>query len=328
MSMLPDLYQLKKLIPLADDQEFQQKWQQVKQENKREFATWVQKNLGEAINTDSLFDFQVKRMHEYKRQLLNVLHVVYLYLKLHQRQYDDFVPRTVFFAGKAAPGYTMAKLIIKLITSVGHLVNNDPLTRDKLKVIFLPNYSVSLAQRIFPASELSEQISTAGTEASGTGNMKFALNGALTIGTLDGANVEIQKEVGEENIFIFGMKTHEVEELKAKGYNPLEYYNANADLKNVIDMIATGLFCPEQPELFRPITDSLLYQGDQYCLLADFASYIACQQEVGKTYQDSEKWIKMSILNVANMGKFSTDRTITQYAEEIWNVKPVKIEME
>lgn len=323
-----DLYQLKKLIPLADDPEFRQKWQQVKQENKRDFAAWVQKHRGETINPNSLFDFQVKRMHEYKRQLLNVLHVVYLYLKLHQRQYEDVVPRTVFFAGKAAPGYVMAKLIIKLITSVGHLVNNDPLTREKLKLVFLPNYSVSLAQRIFPASELSEQISTAGTEASGTGNMKFALNGALTIGTLDGANVEIRQEVGEENIFIFGMEAHEVDDLKAKGYNPLDYYNANADLKNVIDMIATGLFCPEQPDLFRPITDSLLYQGDQYCLLADFASYIACQQKVAETYKDREKWTKMSILNVANMGKFSTDRTIKQYAEEIWNVTPVTIEME
>ena len=323
-----DLYQLKRLIPLAGDPEFQQKWQEVKRQNKLDFAAWVRKHPGERINPDSLFDFQVKRMHEYKRQLLNVLHVVYLYLKLHQEQYTEFVPRTVFFAGKAAPGYAMAKLIIKLITSVGHLVNNDPMTRDRLKVIFLPNYSVSLAQRIFPAAELSEQISTAGTEASGTGNMKFALNGALTIGTLDGANVEIRAEVGEDNIFIFGLKTHEVEELKAKGYDPLAYYNGNADLKNVIDMISTGLFCPEHPDLFRPITDSLLYQGDQYCVLADFASYVACQQQVAETYKDQATWTKMSILNVANMGKFSTDRTIHQYADEIWGITPTPIEMD
>ena len=325
---ITDLYQLRKLIPLADDPQFQEKWRQVKHQNKIDFATWVQKRLGEEVNPDSMFDFQVKRMHEYKRQLLNALHTVYLYLKLHQNSYDAIVPRTVFFAGKAAPGYAMAKLIIKLITSIGHLVNNDPVTRDKLKVIFLPNYSVSLAQKIFPAAELSEQISTAGTEASGTGNMKFSLNGALTIGTLDGANVEIRKEVGEENIFIFGMKTHDVESLKAKGYNPLDYYNSNADLKNVIDMISTGLFCPDKPELFRPITDSLLYQGDQYCLLADFDSYIKCQQQVSETYKDPKIWTRMSILNVANMGKFSTDRTIQQYADEIWNVTPVSIEME
>jgi len=324
-----DLYQLKKIIPLADDLEFQEKWRNVKHQNKVDFAKHVIKICpGETVNPDSMFDFQVKRMHEYKRQLLNVLHVVHLYNKIHQNPQDDFVKRTVFFAGKAAPGYAIAKLIIKLITSVGHLVNNDPVTRDKLKVIFLPNYSVSLAQKIFPAADLSEQISTAGTEASGTGNMKFSLNGALTIGALDGANIEIREEVGEENIFIFGLKTHEVEELKAKSYNPMDYYKTNSDLKNVIDMIANDFFCPEQPDLFRPITDSLLYHGDKYCLLADFDSYIKCQQRVAESYQDQQRWTKMSILNVANMGKFSTDRTIQQYAREIWNAKPVKIEME
>ncbi|MBD3307128.1 glycogen/starch/alpha-glucan family phosphorylase, partial [candidate division KSB3 bacterium] len=325
---ITDLYQLQKLIPLADNPEFQEKWRTVKHQNKVAFAEFAGKNFGQRIQPDTLFDFQVKRMHEYKRQLLKVLHIVYLYLKLHQNSYQEFVPRTVFFAGKAAPGYAMAKLIIKLITSVGHLVNHDPVTRDKLNVFFLPNYGVSLAQKIFPAAELSEQISTAGMEASGTGNMKFALNGALTIGTLDGANVEIREEVGEDNIFIFGMKTPEVEALQASGYNPMEYYNGNADLKNVIDMIAAGLFCPECPDLFRPITDSLLYQGDQYCLLADFDSYIRCQQLVADTYSDPAKWTRMSILNVANMGKFSTDRTIQQYADEIWDVKPVTIEME
>ncbi len=325
---ITDLYQLKKIIPLADDPKFQEKWRQVKYQNKVDFATYVQKKFGQKVNPDSMFDFQVKRMHEYKRQLLNMLHVAYLYTHIRQHPDADFVPRTVFVAGKAAPGYAIAKLIIKLITSIGHLVNSDPLTRDKLNVHFLANYGVSLAQRIFPAAELSEQISTAGMEASGTGNMKFALNGALTIGTLDGANVEIREEIGEENIFIFGMKTPEVLELKAKGYNPMDYYNDNPDLKNVIDMITAGLFCPEQPELFRPITDSLLYHGDQYCLLADFDSYIKCQQVVAETYQDKAKWTRMSILNVANMGKFSTDRTIQQYTEELWNVKPVKIDMD
>lgn len=323
-----DLYQLQQLIPLVDDPEFQEKWRAVKHQNKVDFAHYVRRSLNEIVHLDTLFDFQVKRMHEYKRQLLNVLHIVYLYTRIHQNRDEDFVPRTVFFAGKAAPGYAMAKLIIKLITSVAHLVNHDPLTRDKLRVVFLPNYSVSLAQRIFPAADLSEQISLAGTEASGTGNMKFALNGALTIGTLDGANVEIREEVGEENIFIFGLKTPEVEQLKANGYNPLDYYNANPDLKNVIDLITQGLFSPDHPELFRPITDALLYQGDRYCLLADFDAYVKCQRHVAEVYRDQQQWTRMSILNVANSGKFSTDRTIQQYADEIWNAKPVAIEME
>jgi starch phosphorylase len=326
---ITDLCQLKKIIPLADDPEFQEKWRDVKHQNKNDFAKHVVKICpGETVNSNSMFDFQVKRMHEYKRQLLNVLHVIHLYNYIHQNPDSDFVKRTVFFAGKAAPGYAIAKLIIKLITSVGHLVNSDPVTRYKLKVVFLPNYSVSLAQKIFPAADLSEQISTAGTEASGTGNMKFALNGALTIGTLDGANIEIREEVGEDNIFIFGLKIHEVEELKARGYNPMDYYNGNPELKKIIDMIASGFFCPEQPDLFHPITDSLLYQGDQYLLLADFDSYVKSQQRVAESYQDQNQWTKMSILNVANTGKFSTDRTIQQYADEIWNVKPVKIDME
>jgi starch phosphorylase len=256
------------------------------------------------------------------------MHVVHQYNQIHQTPQKEVVPRTIFFAGKAAPGYAMAKLIIKLITSVAHLVNNDPATRDKLRVYFLPNYSVSLAQRIFPASDLSEQIATAGMEASGTGNMKFALNGALTIGTLDGANVEMRDEMGEENIFIFGLKAHQVEELRNGDYNPMDIYHRNADLKRVIDMIGTGFFCPEQPDLFQPIVDSLLHRGDYYCLLADFESYISCQQTVSETYKDQQRWTRMSILNVANSGKFSTDRSIQQYADEIWGVKPVPIDME
>ena len=323
-----DLYELKKIIPLANDAKFQKKWREVKYQNKVDFANYVEKNFGYTVSPDSLFDVQVKRMHEYKRQLLNIMHVVHLYNQIRQNPKMEIVPRTVFFAGKAAPGYIMAKLIIKLINSVAHLVNADPMTRGKLRVVFLPNYSVSLAQRIFPAAELSEQISTAGTEASGTGNMKFTLNGALTIGTLDGANVEIREEVGAENFFLFGMRTPEVVELKAKGYNPMEYYNANPDLKRVLDMIANGFFCPDHPEMFRPITDSLLYQGDQYCLLADFDSYLKCQQTVSETYKDQAAWTRMSILNVANTGKFSSDRTIKAYAEEIWHINPVSITME
>lgn len=325
---ISDLYQLQKIIPLADDQAFQTRWQEVKRQNKVDFADYLRKRLWITVNPDSMFDFQVKRMHEYKRQLMNVMRVIHEYNMIRQHPERDVVPRTMFIAGKAAPGYVMAKLIIKLITSVGHLVNNDPHTRDKLQLYFLPNYSVSLAQRIFPASDLSEQISTAGLEASGTGNMKFALNGALTIGTLDGANIEIQEEVGEENIFIFGLKAKEIRELKAKAYNPMDYYNANPDLKQIIDMIATGFFCPEEPELFRPITDSLLHQGDQYCLFADFDAFITCQQQVSEAYHDQPRWTRMSILNVANMGKFSTDRAIQQYTDEIWNVKPITIEME
>ncbi|PIE33606.1 glycogen phosphorylase [candidate division KSB3 bacterium] len=326
-SFVTDLYQLKKIIPLAEDKGFQKSWQEVKRQNKVDFVDHIQKKFGMTVNPDTMFDVQIKRMHEYKRQLLNVMRVIYEYNQIRQNPECDVVPRTMFIAGKAAPGYAMAKLIIKLITSVGHLVNNDPVTKDRLQLHFLPNYGVSLAQRIFPASDLSEQISTAGLEASGTGNMKFGLNGALTIGTLDGANVEMMEEVGEENIFIFGLKAHEIEELRAGGYNPMAYYEGNADLKQILDMIANGFFCPDQPELFRPIINSLLYQGDHYCLLADFDAYITCQQEVSEVYRNQERWTKMSILNVANMGKFSTDRAIQQYADEIWNVKPVHIDM-
>ena len=323
-----DLYQLEKLVPLAGDPEFQAKWRAVKHQNKVDFMHYVKRELKELINPDSLFDVQVKRIHEYKRQLLNVLHVIHLFLQLHQQQTKEIVPRTVFFAGKAAPGYAMAKLIIKLITSVAHLVNNDPVTRGKLKVVFLPNYSVSLGQKIFPAADLSEQISTAGTEASGTGNMKFALNGALTIGTLDGANVEILEEVGAENFFLFGLKTPEVEQFRAGGYNPYHYYQASPDLKQVLDLIAQGMFSPENPDLFHPITDGLLAQGDYYCLCADFDAYLQAQQRVAEAYRDQARWTKMSILNVAQTGKFSSDRTIQQYAAEIWQAQPVKIDIE
>ncbi len=278
------------------------------------------------INTRSIFDVQVKRIHEYKRQLLNVFHVIWLYNHLKNGTAKNFVPRTVILGGKAAPAYSMAKNIIKLINSVSDVVNSDPDIGDKLKVIFIPNYSVSSAQVIIPAADLSEQISTAGMEASGTGNMKFALNGALTIGTLDGANIEILQEVGKENIFIFGLTAEQVQNFRQNGHDPWSYYNANSELRQIIDMIKNGYF-PGNPELFHSIVDSLLNRGDYYMVLADFAEYIKCQEKVAFTYKDRKRWIKMSILNVANMGKFSSDRTIKEYAADIWGVKPIPIRL-
>jgi starch phosphorylase len=320
-----DLYELKKLIPLAGNKGFQEKWHAVKRKNKENLARYILRTTGIKVNTESLFDCHVKRMHEYKRQLLNVLHVITLYNRIKSNPGNGFVPRTVIFGGKAAPGYFMAKLIIKLITSVAEKVNSDAEAGNFLKVIFMENYSVSLAEKIIPAADLSEQISTAGMEASGTGNMKFALNGALTIGTLDGANVEILEEVGDDNIFIFGLKAEEVTALRSSGYNPRRHYDENPELKRAIDMIADGYFNPSNPGLFRPISDALLNLGDYYMLLADYESYIRCQERVSATYNDHSMWTRMSILNVANVGKFSTDRTIRQYAEEIWGVKPVPI---
>ncbi len=322
-----DLYELKKLIPFADDKDFQKKWQAIKRTNKIKLASIIKAQTGVTVNIDSMFDCQVKRLHEYKRQLLNVLHVITLYHRIKANPKGDFVPRTVLFAGKAAPGYYMAKLIIKLINAVGDVINNDPTIGDLLKVVFLPNYSVSLAERIMPASDLSEQISTAGMEASGTGNMKFALNGALTIGTLDGANVEIKEEVGDENIFIFGLTADQVSALKRGGYDPWSYYYRNAELRATLDAIRDGHFSPNDPGLFRPIIHALLDQGDTYLLLADFEDYVKCHDRVRACYRKPAEWTRKSILNVANMGKFSTDRTIKQYAEEIWDVHPVPIQI-
>lgn len=320
---IKDLKQLQRLIPLADDAEFCAEFASVKRANKERFAAFMQKKYKIGINVDSLFDVQIKRMHEYKRQLLNLLHVVTLYNRIRHHPGADYVPRTVIFGGKAAPGYVMAKLIIKLINDVADTVNNDPNVGDRLKVVFVPNYNVSSAEIIIPAADLSEQISTAGTEASGTGNMKLALNGALTIGTLDGANVEIRDEVGADNIFIFGLTTDEVSTLREGGYNPQDYYHANQELREVLDMIGSGFFSMNEPNRFRPIIDSLLQHGDHYLLLADYASYIACQQEVETSYRNQQQWVKKAILNVANMGKFSSDRTIMQYAEIIWGTRQV-----
>ncbi|MEK7321514.1 MAG: glycogen/starch/alpha-glucan phosphorylase [Pseudomonadota bacterium] len=320
-----DLDQLRRLTPFAADAEFRSEFAAVKRANKEQLAGFIRQQLGVQISADSLFDVHIKRIHEYKRQLLNVLHVITLYNRIRQNSAAPRVPRTAIFAGKAAPGYVLAKKIIKLINDVADVVNNDPAIGDQLKVVFIPNYNVSLAELIIPACELSEQISTAGTEASGTSNMKFALNGALTIGTLDGANVEICEEVGKENIFIFGMDTPQVTETYARGHNPWDYYHGNAELKQALDMIANGYFSPGNADLHRPIADKLTHGGDHYLLLADYASYIASQEAVASLYTQPEEWTRKAILNVAHMGKFSSDRTIRQYAEEIWGVKPVEI---
>jgi starch phosphorylase len=323
-SWITHLEDLQQLEPYAEHDDFRQTWRAIKQANKWDLTRYIQATLGIEVNPTSLFDVQIKRMHEYKRQLLNVMYVITLYNRILQDPQADIVPRTVIFGGKAAPGYAMAKLTIKLITAVAEVVNHDPLVAGRLKVVFLPNYNVSIAQRIFPASELSEQISTAGKEASGTGNMKFALNGALTIGTLDGANVEIRQEVGADNFFLFGMTAAEVAVCKATGHNPWAYYDTIPELKRVLDMIASGLFSPEDHNLFLPLLDSLLVQ-DPYMVMADYASYIDCQDRVSQTYRDQEQWTRMSILNTARVGKFSSDRTIAEYAQDIWQVEPVPV---
>ncbi|MBF0564084.1 MAG: glycogen/starch/alpha-glucan phosphorylase [Nitrospirae bacterium] len=319
-----DLSEIRKLTTLVDDTGFLKRWYEIKLENKRFLAKCIKEHEDVEVNPVSLFDCQLKRIHEYKRQLLNAMHVIYLYNRIKENPSVSAEPRTVIFAGKAAPGYYMAKLIIKLINSIAQKVNGDPDVGDKLKVVFIENYSVTISEHLLPASELSEQISTAGTEASGTGNMKFALNGAITIGTLDGANIEIRQEVGESNFFDFGLKKEEVIDLKHKGYNPRAYYEGDPYLREVLDMISRGDFSPGDPTLFHPIIGSVLDHGDTYLVLADFDSYVKCQQRVSDTHRDWKKWAKMSIMNTAGMGYFSSDRTIREYAEDIWNVTPLK----
>jgi len=321
---ITDLNELAGLRELADDRDFQQQWIEVKQANKRRLAERILGLTGIRVSPDTMFDCQTKRIHEYKRQLLNVLHVITRYNRIRANPAGAIAPRTVIFSGKAAPSYFMAKLIIQLINAVGKTINGDPSANGLLRVAFVPNYNVSLAELVFPAADLSQQISTAGTEASGTGNMKYALNGALTIGTLDGANIEIMEEVGEESIFIFGLKSDQVANLKRSGYNPREYYYADPELKQAIDMIARGAFSPEDPGRFRAISDSLLGH-DPYLLLADYASYIECQDRVDRLYRHPFEWARASILNTAGMGRFSSDRTIAEYAREIWNVHPERI---
>ncbi|MBN2159607.1 MAG: glycogen/starch/alpha-glucan phosphorylase [Spirochaetes bacterium] len=322
---ITDLCELKKIAKLADDASFREAWRRVKLENKKALAAYIWTRNKIRINVDSLFDCHVKRIHAYKRQLLNILHVITLYNRILAGGKDSFPPRTVIFGGKSAPGYFFAKLIIKLINSVADVINGDARVGDALKVVFVRNYCVSNAEKIIPAADLSEQISTAGTEASGTGNMKFALNGALTIGTLDGANLEIREEVGEDNIFIFGMTADEVEKMKSGGYDPRRYYDANQELRQMVDMIGGGYFSKDRPDLFRPVVDALLAWNEQYMLLADFESYVSCQERAGGLFKDADAWTKRCIMNVAGMGAFSADRTIGEYAKEIWGVKPVRV---
>jgi glycogen phosphorylase len=324
---LTHLDELKKLESFTSDPVFCENWHQIKRANKAKLAEYIQNYSGLEINVDSLFDIQVKRIHEYKRQHLAILNVIGMYIKIKNNPNIDIVPRTFVFGGKAAPGYFMAKLVIKLINSVANVVNKDPDVRGRLKVVFLPNFSASLGQMIYPSADLSEQISTAGKEASGTGNMKFTMNGALTIGTLDGANIEIREEVGAENFFLFGLTTPEVYAMKAKGYNPQHFYNTNPELKAVIDRIAMGYFSSGDTELFKPLLDSLMYRDD-YMLFADYQAYVDCQEIVSETYRNKKKWTEMAILNVARSGKFSADRTIKEYCDEIWHAKPVKVSLE
>ena len=316
------LGQLSQLRELANEPAFNNAVQLAKHQNKRRLADYIGRELGIRVTPQSLFDVQVKRMHEYKRQLLNLLHVVSRYHQILANPQANWVPRTVIFAGKAASAYYMAKQIIRLINDVASVVNNDPHVGDLLKVVFIPNYRVTLAELIIPAADLSEQISMAGTEASGTGNMKFALNGALTIGTWDGANIEIAENVGLENIFIFGNRTQQVNELRAHGYQPRRYYDNNYELKTAIDRIADGAFSPEEPQRYQDVTRTLL-ESDYYQLLADFPDYLAAQQRVDALYRRPSEWTRQAILNIAAMGPFSSDRTIGEYASEIWNVQPL-----
>ncbi|XP_032820816.2 glycogen phosphorylase, liver form [Petromyzon marinus] len=323
---IKDLGQLRNLEAFVNDPRLIRDILQVKQENKVKFAAYLEANHGVHINTDSIFDVHVKRIHEYKRQLLNCLHVIALYNRIKNAPSKSIVPRTIIIGGKAAPGYHMAKMIIKLFTAVGDIVNNDAVVGDRLKVIFLENYRVSLAEKVIPASDLSEQISTAGTEASGTGNMKFMLNGALTIGTMDGANVEMAEEAGEENLFIFGLRVDEVEALSVKGYNAQEYYDKIPELRVVMDQISSGFFSPKQPDLFKDIVNMLMHH-DRFKVFADYEDYAKCQEKVSELYRNPVEWAKKVILNIAASGKFSSDRTITDYAHDIWGVKPSHVKM-
>ena len=314
--------EIRRLEPLATDSGFQSEWQAVKADNKRALAEVITQRTGVVVDPQSMFDVQVKRLHEYKRQQLNALHVVSLYRRIKHGGGAEVTPRTVIFGGKAAPGYRMAKLIIKLINSIAAVVNNDPDVSPLLKVVFLPDFNVKNGQRVYPAADLSEQISTAGKEASGTGNMKFSMNGALTIGTLDGANVEIRDAVGHENFFLFGLTAEQVVQRKAQGYAPRAVYEANPELRDVIDLIGSGAFSGGDRELFRPLIDSLLYH-DEYMVLADYQAYVDCQQRVSDAYRDQRHWTRMSILNSARVGCFSSDRSIRDYCRDIWKVSPI-----
>ena len=321
-----DLTRLRALDQYADDAAFQAQWQRIKRERKSALAGIAKRQWNATVDPASLFDVQAKRIHEYKRQHLNVLHIIALYNRIKRDPALEITPRTFLFAGKAAPGYAMAKLIIRLINGVGARINHDPDVAGRLRVVFLPNFSVKLGHSVYPAADISQQISTAGKEASGTGNMKFSMNGALTIGTLDGANVEIREEVGAENFFLFGLTAEEVARTLAAGYRPYDIYSNDPELRSVIDLIASGAFSGGDPGVYRPLVDHLLWH-DSYLVLADYASYIACQEEVSACYRDVRRWTRMSILNVARMGKFSSDRTIDEYCREMWKAAPVPVEM-
>ncbi len=319
-----DLERLRALETLADDPAFQKRWRAVKRANKARLADYVLSTTGVDLDPDWMFDIQVKRIHEYKRQHLNVLHIISLYNRLKKNPDLEIPPRAFIFGGKSAPGYTMAKLIIKLINAVAETVNADPEVNSRIKVAFVPNFNVQSAQLIYPAADLSEQISTAGKEASGTGNMKFMINGALTVGTLDGANVEIREEAGDENFFLFGLTVPDVERVLSGGYRPSRYIEDNEELGEVLGLIADGRFSRGDTEVFRPLIDNLTHH-DTFLVMADYADYITCQQQVSDTWRDAEAWTRKSILNSARSGKFSSDRAIAEYCDEIWNVQPVRV---
>jgi starch phosphorylase len=323
---ITNLHQLKEIEKFLDDNRFLEDWEAIQRRCKEHLAVAIENRTGVSVDPGSLFDVQVKRIHEYKRQHLNVLHIITLYQRIKQNPAIDILPRTFIFGGKAAPGYFMAKLIIKLINSVAEVVNNDPDVKDRLKVVFFPDFNVKNGQLIYPAADLSEQISTAGKEASGTGNMKFAMNGSLTIGTLDGANIEIREEVGTENFFLFGLTIEDVQHLKSSGYRPRDFYEADQELQGAIDLITSGAFSKGDRSLFAPLVSSLL-DHDDFMLLADYRSYVDCQDRVSEVYRNKAQWTRMSILNVARIGKFSSDRSIREYCEKIWNVKPVPVDM-
>ncbi len=318
-----DLEELARLTGEAEDAEFRRQFRGIKRTNKQRLADEVMRRTGVEISVDSLFDVQAKRIHEYKRQLLNLLYVVTRYQRIRENPRSSIVPRTVIFAGKAAPGYAMAKAIIKLINNVARTIDSDKSVRDKLRVAFLPDYDISLAQKIVPAADLSQQISTAGMEASGTGNMKLALNGALTIGTLDGANIEIRDHVGAENMFIFGLTAHEAAAKRAAGYQPSREIEANPELKRTLDLIGSGFFSPRRPDDAKPVIDRLLSEGEPFLVLADFAAYARAQDQVDALYTDADQWTRKAVINCLNMGYFSSDRSVREYADRIWAVKPV-----
>ena len=323
---ISNLDELRQLEPFADDPAFRAEWRSTQHGVKRALVDYIKAKTGTVVDPASMFDVIVKRIHEYKRQHLKVLHIITLYNRIKKNPQAQAVPRTFLFGGKAAPGYYMAKLIIKLVNSVAEVVNADPDVNGRLRVVFLPDYNVTFGQRVYPAADLSEQISLAGKEASGTGNMKFAMNGALTVGTLDGANIEIREAVGPENFFLFGLTTDQVNALKASGYHPDQYYRSNTELKEVLDGLGSGQFSRGDAKLFRPLLDSLHGQ-DTYMLLADYQSYIECQDRISEAYLNVDDWTRMSILNTARMGRFSSDRAIREYCREIWDAKPISIEL-